>query len=109
MPRRSLTTEYVRNGTDLADLLEGMRKNTVGVAPTVLQPRLASSPEAIFQLLRRRTDQLEHPRAELLDAYGISGGDQTPMRARLLLPVSTAPSSGAVVCGAVLLRRRSAI
>ena len=60
-------TEYVRNGMNLADRLEGKRKNTVGFALTVLQRRLASSPEAIFQSLRRRTDRLERTRADLLD------------------------------------------
>ncbi len=60
-------TEYVRNGMNLADRLEGKRKNTVGFALTVLQRRLASSPEAIFQSLRRRTDRLERTRADLFD------------------------------------------
>jgi len=60
-------TEYVRNGMNLADRLEGKRKNTVGFALTVLQRRLASSPEAIFQSLRRRTDRLERTRADLLN------------------------------------------
>lgn len=60
-------TEYVRNGMNLADRLDGKRKNTVGFALTVLQRRLASSPEAIFQSLRRRTDRLERTRADLLD------------------------------------------
>ncbi len=60
-------TEYVRNGMNLADRLEGKRKNTVGFALTVLQRRLASSPEAIFQSLRRRADRLERLRADLID------------------------------------------
>ncbi len=51
-------TEYVRQGMNRADRLEGKRKNTVGFALTVLQRRLASSPEAIFQSLRRRAARL---------------------------------------------------
>lgn len=64
-------TEYVRNGMNLADRLEGKRRNTVGFALTVLQRRLASSPEAIFQSLRRRTERLDKIRIDLLD--GILG------------------------------------
>lgn len=60
-------TEYVRNGMNLADRLEGKRRNTVGFALTVLQRRLASSPEAILQSLRRRADRLSRLRVDLLD------------------------------------------
>lgn len=60
-------TEYVRNGMNLADRLEGKRKNTIGFALTVLQRRLASSPAAIFHSLRRRTERLERTRADLLN------------------------------------------
>lgn len=60
-------TDYVRHGMNLADRLDGKRKNTVGFALTVLQRRLASSPEAIFQSLRRRTDRLSRLRTDLLD------------------------------------------
>src|SRR5439155_1070271 len=38
---------------------EKRRGNTVGFALTILQRRLASSPEAIYQSLRRRRDRLE--------------------------------------------------
>ena len=41
------------------------RTNTVGFALTVLQRRLASSPEAIYQSLRRRRERLEGKLAEL--------------------------------------------
>ena len=53
-------TEYVREGFNNADKLtnEG-RKGTVGFALTLLQRRLASSPEAIYQSLRRRLERLE--------------------------------------------------
>lgn len=52
-------TNYVRNEMNRADKLEGKRKGTVGFALTQLQRRLASSPEAIFQSLRRRKKKLE--------------------------------------------------
>jgi SNF2 family DNA or RNA helicase len=60
-------TDYVRNGMNLADRLEGKRRNTIGFALTVLQRRLASSPEAIFQSLRRRGERLERLRSDLLN------------------------------------------
>ncbi len=52
-------TEYVREEFNRADNLNKERKNTVGFALTVLQRRLASSPEAIYQSLRRRRERLE--------------------------------------------------
>lgn len=52
-------TDYVRNEMNRADRLGGKRKGTVGFALTQLQRRLASSPEAIFQSLRRRHARLE--------------------------------------------------
>src|SRR6516162_5320855 len=42
-----------------ADELQGPRKGSVGFALTALQRRLASSPEAIYQLLKRRKGRLE--------------------------------------------------
>src|SRR5713226_727975 len=53
-------TDYVRDEFNRADALnnEG-RKGTVGFALTTLQRRLASSPEAIYQSLRRRRERLE--------------------------------------------------
>ncbi|MDL9978595.1 helicase-related protein [Microbacterium sp. ASV49] len=68
-------TEYVRNGMNLADRLEGKRKNTVGFALTVLQRRLASSPEAIHQSLRRRAARLERARVDLLNGVQPTSGD----------------------------------
>lgn len=55
----SLVTEYVREEFNRADNLEKGRKGTVGFALTILQRRLASSPEAIYQSLRRRRERLE--------------------------------------------------
>lgn len=52
-------TEYVRNEFNLADRLDGKHRNAVGFALTVLQRRLASSPEAIYQSLKRRCERLE--------------------------------------------------
>jgi superfamily II DNA or RNA helicase len=52
-------TNYVRNEMNRADNLGGKRKGTVGFALTQLQRRLASSPEAIYQSLKRRRKRLE--------------------------------------------------
>ncbi len=59
-------SEYVRDGMNRADRLDGKRKVTVGFALTVLQRRLASSPQAIFESLRRRADRLDKTRQDLL-------------------------------------------
>jgi SNF2 family DNA or RNA helicase len=53
-------TEYVREEFNRAEALENEgRKGTVGFALTILQRRLASSPEAIYHSLRRRRERLE--------------------------------------------------
>lgn len=53
-------TEYVCEQFNAADNLDNeKRRGTVGFALTILQRRLASSPEAIFQSLRRRRERLE--------------------------------------------------
>ena len=52
-------TEYVKTEMGKADELEGARKGSVGFALTALQRRLASSPEAIYQSLKRRRERLE--------------------------------------------------
>ncbi|MBT4265468.1 MAG: DUF3883 domain-containing protein [Deltaproteobacteria bacterium] len=52
-------TTYVREEMNRADKLSGKKKNTIGFALTQLQRRLASSPEAIFQSLKRRRKRLE--------------------------------------------------
>ncbi len=58
-------TEYVCNEFNRADQLHNDgRKRTVGFALTILQRRLASSPEAIYQSLRRRLERLESRRRE---------------------------------------------
>ncbi|MDP3178737.1 MAG: DEAD/DEAH box helicase, partial [Spirochaetaceae bacterium] len=59
-------TTYVREEFNRADALENdKRAGTVGFALTVLQRRLASSPEAIYQSLRRRRERLEGRLREL--------------------------------------------
>ena len=57
-------TDYVQDEFNRADKLNNERKTTVGFALTILQRRLASSPEAIYQSLRRRRERLEHRLAE---------------------------------------------
>lgn len=53
-------TNYVREEFNRADALEDeKRAGTVGFALTILQRRLASSPEAIYQSLKRRRERLE--------------------------------------------------
>jgi superfamily II DNA or RNA helicase len=52
-------TEYVKTEMGKADQLQGSRKGSVGFALTALQRRLASSPEAIYQSLKRRKERLE--------------------------------------------------
>ena len=59
-------TDYVRTEFNRADSLKnGKRAGTVGFALTILQRRLASSPEAIFQSLRRRRERLDARLREL--------------------------------------------
>src|SRR5881628_3380727 len=59
-------TDYVRDEFNRAEALENdKRAGTVGFALTILQRRLASSPEAIYQSLRRRRERLEKGCREL--------------------------------------------
>src|SRR5262245_25697646 len=59
-------TEYVREEFNRAEALENdKRAGTVGFALTILQRRLAASPEAIYQSLRRRRERLEKRLREL--------------------------------------------
>lgn len=62
----SIVTDYVREEFNRAEALENdKRAGTVGFALTILQRRLASSPEAIYQSLRRRRERLESRLREL--------------------------------------------
>lgn len=59
-------THYVQEEFNRADKLESEKgKNSVGFALTILQRRLASSPEAIYQSLRRRKERLEKRLSEM--------------------------------------------
>lgn len=60
-------TDYVTNEFNRADRLDGKRRSSVGFALTILQRRLASSPEAIYQSLRRRRKRLETRLVEMSD------------------------------------------
>ncbi len=54
-------TGYVREEFNRVEALKNeKRKGTVGFALTILQRRLASSPEAIYQSIKRRKEKLEH-------------------------------------------------
>jgi len=58
-------TTYVREEMNRADKLDNKKKTTVGFALTQLQRRLASSPEAIYQSLKRRRNRLQDKLAEM--------------------------------------------
>src|SRR4051794_40914134 len=59
-------TDYVREEFNRAEALQNeKRSGTVGFALTILQRRLASSPEAIYQSLRRRRERMESRLREL--------------------------------------------
>jgi SNF2 family DNA or RNA helicase len=67
-------TEYVREEFNRAEKLQNdKRAGTVGFALTILQRRLASSPEAIYQSLRRRRERLQ-ARMRELEAVQRGGG-----------------------------------
>src|SRR6184192_1609165 len=81
-------TEYVRDEFNRADALnnEG-RKGNVGFALTTLQRRLASSPEAIYQSLRRRRERLEK---RLREEQLLKRGGEAHLELAPDLPVLTA-------------------
>lgn len=80
-----VVTDYVREEFNRAEALENdKRAGTVGFALTILQRRLASSPEAIYQSLRRRRERLE---SRLRELELLQRGGQTAT----VLP-STAPA-----------------
>jgi superfamily II DNA or RNA helicase len=59
-------TDYVREEFNRAEALANDKQvGTVGFALTILQRRLASSPEAIYQSLRRRSERLQKRLREL--------------------------------------------
>ena len=83
----ALVTDYVKNEMNKADNLDGKRRGSVGFALTLLQRRLASSPEAIYQSLKRRRQRLErriedeklqnrgHMVSETYATYGVDNFD----------------------------------
>jgi len=74
-------TAYVREEFNRAEALQNEKRiGTVGFALTILQRRLASSPEAICQSLRRRRERLESKLRELellQRANGVAAGIAT--------------------------------
>ncbi len=60
-------TQYVRREFNRAERLDGRKRTTVGFALTILQRRLASSPEAIHRSLRRRRRRLQDRLREMED------------------------------------------
>ena len=71
-------TDYVREEFNRAEALANdKRAGTVGFALTILQRRLASSPEAIYQSLRRRRERLEK-RLRELELLQRGGAVRTP-------------------------------
>jgi superfamily II DNA or RNA helicase len=73
-------TTYVKEEMGKADQLDGQRRGSVGFALTALQRRLASSPEAIYQSLKRRHARLERRlREEKLGARGRSLAETIPV------------------------------
>jgi superfamily II DNA or RNA helicase len=74
-------TEYVREGMNRAARLDDKRRNTVGFALTVLQRRLASSPEAIYRSLVRRSERLKCRRDDLIQGRGV-GDEPAPIDPR---------------------------
>ena len=86
-------TEYVRDEFDRAEALQNDRRaGTVGFALTVLQRRLASSPEAIYQSLKRRRERLDTRlrELELLQRGTPAGG--TPRDAQYFSPALAGPT-----------------
>ena len=76
-------TEYVREEWGRAEALQDdKRSGTVGFALTILQRRLASSPEAIYQSLRRRRERLKK---RLREVQLLQRGAQVPA------PILTGP------------------
>jgi hypothetical protein len=78
----NVVTGYVREEFNRAEkLADDRRRGNVGFALTILQRRLASSPEAIYQSLRRRRERLEKRLTEVRtevrsdDSIGVRSDD----------------------------------
>jgi ATP-dependent helicase YprA (DUF1998 family) len=73
----TMVTDYVREEFNRAEALENdKRAGTVGFALTILQRRLASSPEAIYRSLNRRRERLD---SKLRELEILQRGGQTPI------------------------------
>lgn len=75
-------TEYVRDEMNRVQRFaeeDGKRRNNVGFALQILQRRLASSPAAIYQSLKRRRERLEN---ELVEARLIARGKRHDFASR---------------------------
>lgn len=83
-------TDYVREEMNRADRLtaegEGRRGNMVGFALTILQRRLASSPEAIYQSIQRRRQRLEK---RLREEKRLKRGAEAPVKRAASPPSDT--------------------
>src|SRR3989440_1080822 len=78
-------SDYVCQEFNRADALESNgRKGTVGFALTTLQRRLASSPEAIYQSLKRRKERLER---RLQEEHQARHGADAPLESWQNLPL----------------------
>lgn len=74
-------TGYVREEFNRADNLDSDRRGTVGFALTMLQRRLASSPQAIYQSLKRRRERLE---SRLREEELLKRGSEVPLAQTML-------------------------
>jgi superfamily II DNA or RNA helicase len=70
----SAVTDYVREEFNRAERLDEGRRGTVGFALTTLQRRLASSPAAIAESLRRRRERLDK-RLQAAKAAQLAGAE----------------------------------
>ncbi|WP_121632045.1 helicase-related protein [Tropicibacter alexandrii] len=73
-------TEYVRNEMNRVQRFaedDGKKRNNVGFALQILQRRLASSPAAIYQSLKRRRERLEN---ELSEARLANAGKSSALK-----------------------------
>lgn len=73
----SSVTDYVRNEMNRVKRFaeeDGKKRNNVGFALQILQRRLASSPAAIYESLKRRRERLE---AELAEARLVARGEKS--------------------------------
>ena len=85
-------TQYVREEFDRAGALENDRRaGAVGFALTILQRRLASSPEAIYRSLRRRRERLQ---GRLQELEGLQRKEETQSPAVAAGPYLGAGSLG---------------